>query len=160
MNDNRRSGTYLSLNTLNVRWIFRKLEKVVGTGWSWLRIGMDGGHLWVRWGTFGFHKCGEFLDYLQSLLVSFSRGTVLHGVSKKVSKYAIHACISGDLRWLNVTVKDCHWSISPLGSLACRMRWTALKNSQPTHHRTDLVLHGRIFTLVTLYFPNLLNLSV
>jgi len=18
--------------------------------------------LWVRWGTFGFHKCGEFLD--------------------------------------------------------------------------------------------------
>ena len=21
---------------------------VVGTGWSWLRIGTDGGHLWVR----------------------------------------------------------------------------------------------------------------
>jgi len=21
-----------------------------------------GGHLWVWWGTFGFHKCGEFLD--------------------------------------------------------------------------------------------------
>ena len=30
-----------------LRWIFRKLE-VVGTGWSWLRIGTDGGHLWVR----------------------------------------------------------------------------------------------------------------
>ena len=26
---------------------FRKLEEVVGTGWSWLRIGTDGGHLWV-----------------------------------------------------------------------------------------------------------------
>jgi hypothetical protein len=26
-----------------LRWIFRKLEEVVGTGWSWLRIG--GGHL-------------------------------------------------------------------------------------------------------------------
>jgi hypothetical protein len=30
------------------RWIFRKLEGVVGTGWSWLRIGTGGGHLWVR----------------------------------------------------------------------------------------------------------------
>jgi hypothetical protein len=31
-----------------LRWIFRKLEGVVGTGWSWLRIGTDGGHLRVR----------------------------------------------------------------------------------------------------------------
>jgi hypothetical protein len=31
-----------------LRWIFRKLEGVVGTGWSWLRIGTDGEHLWVR----------------------------------------------------------------------------------------------------------------
>jgi hypothetical protein len=30
------------------RWIFRKLEGVVETGWSWLRIGTDGGHLWIR----------------------------------------------------------------------------------------------------------------
>ena len=36
--------------------------RVVGTGWSWLRIGTGGRHLWVRWGTFGFQKCGEFLD--------------------------------------------------------------------------------------------------
>jgi hypothetical protein len=26
-------------------WIFSKLEGIVGTGWSWLRIGMGGGHL-------------------------------------------------------------------------------------------------------------------
>jgi hypothetical protein len=26
-----------------LRWIFRKLEEVVGTGWSWLRIGTGGG---------------------------------------------------------------------------------------------------------------------
>jgi hypothetical protein len=26
-------------------WIFRKGEGVVGTGWSWLRIGTGGGHL-------------------------------------------------------------------------------------------------------------------
>ena len=32
----------------DIKWIFRKLEGVVGTGWSWLRIGTDGGHLWVR----------------------------------------------------------------------------------------------------------------
>jgi hypothetical protein len=31
-----------------LRWIFRKLEGVVGTGWSWPRIGTGGGHLWVR----------------------------------------------------------------------------------------------------------------
>jgi hypothetical protein len=30
------------------RWIFRKLEGVVWTGWSWLRIGTGGEHLWVR----------------------------------------------------------------------------------------------------------------
>jgi hypothetical protein len=28
-----------------LRWMFRKLEGVVGTGWSCLRIGMGGGHL-------------------------------------------------------------------------------------------------------------------
>jgi hypothetical protein len=28
-----------------LRWIFSKLEGVVGTGWSWLRIGTGGGHL-------------------------------------------------------------------------------------------------------------------
>jgi len=31
-----------------LRWIFRKLEGVMGSGWSWLRIGTGGGHLWVR----------------------------------------------------------------------------------------------------------------
>jgi hypothetical protein len=28
-----------------LRWMFRKLEGVVGTGRSWLRIGTGGGHL-------------------------------------------------------------------------------------------------------------------
>jgi hypothetical protein len=28
-----------------LRWIFRKWEGVVGTGWSWLRIGTGGGQL-------------------------------------------------------------------------------------------------------------------
>jgi len=28
-----------------LRWTFGKWEGVVGTGWSWLRIGTDGGHL-------------------------------------------------------------------------------------------------------------------
>jgi hypothetical protein len=30
---------------LILRWIFRKWEGVVGTGWSWFRIGTGGGHL-------------------------------------------------------------------------------------------------------------------
>ena len=29
----------------NIKWIFRKWEGVVGTGWIWFRIGADGGHL-------------------------------------------------------------------------------------------------------------------
>jgi hypothetical protein len=29
-----------------LRWIFRKWEEVVGTGWSWLRLGTGGGHLY------------------------------------------------------------------------------------------------------------------
>ena len=28
-----------------LRWIFRKLEAVVVTGWSWLKIRTGGGHL-------------------------------------------------------------------------------------------------------------------
>ena len=28
-----------------LRWIFRKWEGFVSTGWSWLRIGTGGGHL-------------------------------------------------------------------------------------------------------------------
>ena len=28
-----------------LRWTCRKWERVVGTGWSWLRIGKGGGHL-------------------------------------------------------------------------------------------------------------------
>ena len=31
-----------------LRWILRKWEGIVGTGWSWLRIGTGGGRLWVR----------------------------------------------------------------------------------------------------------------
>jgi hypothetical protein len=30
------------------RVLVGKLEGVVGTGWSWLRIGTGGGHLWVQ----------------------------------------------------------------------------------------------------------------
>jgi hypothetical protein len=32
----------------NIKWILRKLEGVMETAWSWLRIGTGGGHLWVR----------------------------------------------------------------------------------------------------------------
>jgi len=28
-----------------LRWVFRNREEVVGTEWSWLRIGTGGGHL-------------------------------------------------------------------------------------------------------------------
>ena len=44
-----------------LRWIFRKREGVVGTGWGWLRIGRGGGHLYGN-ELSGSIKCGEFLD--------------------------------------------------------------------------------------------------
>ena len=31
-----------------LRWIFRKWEGIVWTGWIWLRMGTGRGHLWVR----------------------------------------------------------------------------------------------------------------
>jgi hypothetical protein len=34
--------------TIILRWILRKLEGAVGTGWRWLRIGTGGGHLYGK----------------------------------------------------------------------------------------------------------------
>jgi hypothetical protein len=34
-----------SLGRIILKWIFRKWEGVLGTGWSWLRIGTGGGRL-------------------------------------------------------------------------------------------------------------------
>jgi hypothetical protein len=45
---------YLSRYTVSCRWEdnikmdLQEVGGVVGTGWSWLRIGTVGGHLWVR----------------------------------------------------------------------------------------------------------------
>jgi hypothetical protein len=36
---------YILHGRIILKWIFRKWEEVVGTGWSWLRIGTVGGHL-------------------------------------------------------------------------------------------------------------------
>ena len=67
------------------RWkdIKMDLREVGGveTGWTWLRIGTDSGHLWIRWWTFGFHKV-RGISWLDAELVSFSRRTLLLGVSK------------------------------------------------------------------------------
>src|SRR5215510_9358892 len=40
-----RVGSLMAAARELARYIFRKSEGVVGTGWSWLRIGMGGGHL-------------------------------------------------------------------------------------------------------------------
>ena len=49
--------------------------------YCWLRIGTGDGNLWVRWWTFGFQKM-RGISWLDAELVSFSRRTLLHGVSK------------------------------------------------------------------------------
>jgi hypothetical protein len=46
----------------NIKLDLQEVGRDVETGWSWLRIGTGDGPLWVRRGTFGFHKCGEFLE--------------------------------------------------------------------------------------------------
>ena len=56
-----------------LRWIFRKWEGVVGTGWSWLRIGHLAGTSECGNELSGSIKCGEFLDYLQNQL-TFQEG--------------------------------------------------------------------------------------
>ena len=45
-------GEILILSSISNMWII----------FRWVVLQTCGGHLWVRWGTFGFHKCGEFLD--------------------------------------------------------------------------------------------------
>ena len=45
-----------------LRWIFRKCEEVVRTGWSWLRIGIGAGACEYGNELSGSIKCGEFLD--------------------------------------------------------------------------------------------------
>ena len=65
----------------------------MGTGWSWLRIGTDGGRLWVRWRTFGFHKM-RGISWLAAKPVSFSRRTLLRGVSKYKDKHDFVALLT------------------------------------------------------------------
>jgi hypothetical protein len=45
-----------------LRWIFRKWEVRVWTGWSWLRIWTGGGHCECGNGSSGPIKCREFID--------------------------------------------------------------------------------------------------
>jgi hypothetical protein len=58
----------------------QEVGRAVETGLSWLRISTGGGYLYGK-ELSGSIKCGEFLDWLQRLVI-FSRRTVLHGVSK------------------------------------------------------------------------------
>jgi hypothetical protein len=45
-----------------LRWIFRKLDGVVGTGWSWLRIGQLAGNCGYGEELSGSINVGNFFD--------------------------------------------------------------------------------------------------
>jgi hypothetical protein len=55
-------------------------------GLIWLRKGTGDGLLWMRWWTFGFHKMRR-ISCLAENTVSFSRRTLLHGVTIWNYKY-------------------------------------------------------------------------
>jgi len=64
-----------------IGWIFRKWDVWAGIGLICLGIGTRGGHLWMRYWTFGVSwNGGNFLTSWKP--IRFSRRTVLHGVSK------------------------------------------------------------------------------
>ena len=70
------------------RWednIKMDLQEVGGGRGDWMELAQDRDGWRALLGTvrnFRVHQCGEFLDYRQSLLFSFPRRTLLHGVSK------------------------------------------------------------------------------
>ena len=66
-----------------LRWIFKRWEGVVGTEWSWLRIGTGGGHLSTMMNVRVPKMRG--ISWLAAEPVSFSRRTLLHVVSKQAS---------------------------------------------------------------------------
>ena len=74
-----------------LKWIFGKWEGLK-TGWSWFRIGTDGGPLWIQWWTFGLHKV-RGISWLAAEPISFSRRTLLHGVSKYYFKLINKRCL-------------------------------------------------------------------
>jgi hypothetical protein len=59
---------------------------VVGTGWSWLRFGTGGGHLWVKERNFWFHNnAGNFLISCQDWLASQEGLCSMEWVKNQVS---------------------------------------------------------------------------
>ena len=70
----------------NIKMDLQEVGRGLGTGWSWLRIGTGGGRLWVRQWTFGFHKM-RGISWLTAKPVIFWRRTLLHGISKYLSRW-------------------------------------------------------------------------
>ena len=56
-----------------LRWIFRNWEGVVGTGWSWLRIGTGGGACGYGEEPSGSKNAGNFLTSCRNQL-AFQEG--------------------------------------------------------------------------------------
>jgi hypothetical protein len=68
-----------------LRWMFRKLDVEARTGSIRVRVGTDGGHLWMRQWNFGLIKAGNFLTSWKS--VSFWRAAAWsEWVSKKCAR--------------------------------------------------------------------------
>jgi len=142
-------------------WIFGKWEGLE-TGWSWLRIGRDGEHLWIRWWTFGFYKV-RGVSWLAAEPVSFSRRTLLHGVSKLyrgLLKGCVRSCCSMRVSFMSYltygvnyqTVFAHYWARSQNCDrqlLASRHVCPSVRMEQLGSHWTDFheILYLRIFEI-------------
>ena len=49
-----------------LKWMLKKQDKRLCTGFSWFRIGSNGGSLWARQWSFGQGKSGEFTDQVRT----------------------------------------------------------------------------------------------
>jgi hypothetical protein len=69
-----------------LRWIFRKFDVGAWTGWIWPRIGTGGGHFWIRYWTFGFHK--PWISWLTENRLASEWLCSIEWVTKQASKRA------------------------------------------------------------------------
>jgi hypothetical protein len=88
-----------------LRWIFRKWEGVMGTGWKWLRIGTGGGPLCGN-ELSGSIKFGEFLDKQQNQLASQGLCSMKEVSNSNKPKQHIFPVVQNDAIFTHIIIQN------------------------------------------------------